>query len=247
MKILVCISKTPDTTAKIAFTDNNTKFAQDGVQWIINPYDEWYALVRAIEVKEKDPSVVIHLVTVGPADADPIIRKALALGGDEAIRVNADSHDSYYIASQIAEVAKQGAYDLVFTGKETIDYNGSSIGGMVAELLNQPYVSLATKFDLNGTVATINREIEGGEETCEVSLPVVVSCQKGMAEQRIPNMKGIMGARTKPLKAVEPVAVDALTSVSSFELPPAKAGVKLVDPENVGELVRLLHEEAKVI
>ncbi|TWI80500.1 electron transfer flavoprotein beta subunit [Lacibacter cauensis] len=247
MKILVCISKTPDTTAKIAFTDNNTKFAQDGVQWIINPYDEWYALVRAIELKEKDPSVIIHLVTVGTADADPIIRKALALGGDEAIRVNADSNDSYYIAAQIAEVAKQGAYDLVFTGKETIDYNGSAIGGMVAELLDQPYVSLATKFDLNGTVAIINREIEGGEETCEVSLPVVVSCQKGMAEQRIPNMKGIMGARTKPLKAVEPVAADALTSVASFELPPAKAGVKLVDAENAGELIKLLHDEAKVI
>ena len=247
MKILVCISKTPDTTAKIAFTDNNTKFAQDGVQWIINPYDEWYALVRAIELKEKDPSVVIHLVTVGTADADPIIRKALALGGDEAIRVNADNNDSYYIAAQIAEVAKQGAYDLVFTGKETIDYNGSAIGGMVAELLDQPYVSLATKFDLNGTVATINREIEGGEETCEVNLPVVVSCQKGMAEQRIPNMKGIMGARTKPLKAVEPVAADALTSVASFELPPAKAGVKLVDAENAGELIKLLHDEAKVI
>ncbi|XVJ65344.1 MAG: electron transfer flavoprotein subunit beta/FixA family protein [Lacibacter sp.] len=246
MKILVCISKTPDTTAKIAFTDNNTKFAQDGVQWIINPYDEWYALVRAIELKEKDASTVIHLVTVGGADTEPIIRKALALGGDEAIRVNTDSADSFTIATQIAEVAKSGGYDLIFTGKETIDYNGSSIGGMVAELLDMPYVSLATKFDLNGTTATINREIEGGEETCEVSLPVVVSCQKGMAEQRIPNMKGIMGARTKPLKVVEPAAVDALTSVASFELPPAKAGVKLVDAENVGELIRLLHEEAKV-
>jgi electron transfer flavoprotein beta subunit len=246
MKILVCISKTPDTTAKIAFTDNNTKFVQDGVQWIINPYDEWYALVRAIELKEKDASTVIHLVNVGGADAEPIIRKALALGGDEAIRVNADSHDSFTIASQIAEVAKQGSYDLIFTGKETIDYNGSSIGGMVAELLDMPYVSLATKFDLNGTTATINREIEGGEETCEVSFPVVVSCQKGVAEQRIPNMKGIMSARTKPLKVVEPAAVDALTVVASFELPPAKAGVKLVDAENVGELVRLLHEEAKV-
>jgi electron transfer flavoprotein beta subunit len=246
MKILVCISKTPDTTAKIAFTDNNTKFAQDGVQWIINPYDEWYALVRAIELKEKDASTVIHLVTAGGADTEPIIRKALALGGDEAIRVNTDSADSFTIATQIAEVAKSGGYDLIFTGKETIDYNGSSIGGMVAELLDMPYVSLATKFDLNGTTATINREIEGGEETCEVNLPVVVSCQKGMAEQRIPNMKGIMGARTKPLKVVEPAAVDALTSVASFELPPAKAGVKLVDAENVGELVRLLHEEAKV-
>ena len=247
MKILVCISKTPDTTAKIAFTDNNTKFVQDGVQWIINPYDEWYALVRAIELKEKDPAAVIHLVTVGAADTEPIIRKALALGGDEAIRVNADSHDSFYIASQIAEIAKQGAYDLVFTGKETIDYNGSSIGGMVAELLDQPYVSLATKFELNGTIATIEREIEGGEETCEVNLPVVVSCQKGMAEQRIPNMRGIMGARTKPLKVVESVAVEALTGIASFQLPPAKSGVKLVDPENVSELIRLLHEEAKAI
>ena len=247
MKILVCISKTPDTTAKIAFADNNTKFAADGVQWIINPYDEWYALVRAIELKEADPSTVIHLVTVGSADCDPIIRKALALGGDEAIRVNADSHDSFYIASQIAEVAKQGSYDLIFTGKETIDYNGSSIGGMVAELLDLPYVSYAAKFNLEGTTAIVVREIEGGEETNKVALPLVVSCQKGMAEQRIPNMKGIMGARSKPLKAVDPVAVDALTSIASFELPPAKAGVKLVSADHPEELVRLLHEEAKVI
>lgn len=246
MKILVCISKTPDTTAKIAFTQNNTKFAADGVQWIINPYDEWYALVRAIELKEKDPSTILHLVTVGTADVEPIIRKALALGGDEAIRVNADSADSFYIASQIAEVARQGGYDCIFTGKETIDYNGSSIGGMVAELLDWPYISLAVKFDLNGATATVVRETEGGEETDEVALPVVVSCQKGMAEQRIPNMKGIMGARTKPLKAVEPVVAEALTSIVSFELPPAKAGVKLVPADNPEELVRLLHEEAKV-
>ena len=245
MKILVCVSKTPDTTAKIAFTDNNTKFDVNGVQWIINPYDEWYALVRAIELKEADASTIIHLVTVGAADAEPIIRKALALGGDEAIRVNADSHDSFYIAAQIAEVAKQGSYDLVFTGKETIDYNGSSIGGMVAELLDLPYISLATKFELAGTTATVTREIEGGEEVNEASLPLVVSATKGMAEARIPNMRGIMAARTKPLKVVEPAAVEALTSVSGFGLPPAKAGVKLVDAENVEELVRLLHEEAK--
>lgn len=245
MKILVCISKTPDTTAKIAFTDNNTKFDVNGVQWIINPYDEWYALVRAIELKEADASTIIHLITVGMADVDPIIRKALALGGDEAIRVNVESQDSFYIASQIAEVAKQGGYDLIFTGKETIDYNGSSIGGMVSELMDLPYVVLASKFEISGTKATITREIEGGEEVCEVELPLVVSCQKGMAEQRIPNMKGIMGARTKPLKVVEPVAVDALTSVVGFELPLAKAGVKLVPADNVEELVRLLHEEAK--
>jgi electron transfer flavoprotein beta subunit len=246
MKILVCISKTPDTTAKIAFANNNTTFSGDGVQWIINPYDEWYSLVRAIELKEKDASTVIHLVTVGGADTDPIIRKALAIGGDEAIRVNLESQDPYSIAVQIAEVAKQGAYDLVFTGKETIDYNGSAIGGMVAELLDLPYISLATQFELSGTTATVTREIEGGEETDEASLPLVVSCQKGVAEQRIPNMKGIMSARTKPLKVVEPVATQPLTAIVSFELPPAKAGVKLVPADQPEELVRLLHEEARV-
>jgi electron transfer flavoprotein beta subunit len=247
MKILVCISKTPDTTAKIAFANNNTKFAADGVQWIINPYDEWYALVRAIELKEADPSTVLHLVNVGTADSEPIIRKALALGGDEAIRVNSDNSDSYNIASQIAAIAKEGNYDLVFTGKETIDYNGSSIGGMVAELLDLPYVSHAIKFDLEAGKAVVVREIEGGEETDKVALPAVVSCQKGMAEQRIPNMKGIMSARTKPLKVTEPVAADSLTSVVTFDLPPAKAGVKLVSADQPEELVRLLHKEARVI
>lgn len=247
MKILVCVSKTPDTTSKIAFANGNTKFDEAGVQWIINPYDEWYALVRAIELKEKDAATTIHLVTVGGADAEPVIRKALALGGDEAIRVNADSQDSFYIASQIAAIAKDGAYDLIFTGKETIDYNGSAVGALVAGLLDLPYVSLATKFELEGGNAVVTREIEGGEEVNSVALPVVVSCQKGVAEQRIPNMRGIMAARTKPLKVVEAAAADTLTNVASFELPPAKAGVKLVAADNVAELVRLLHEEAKVI
>lgn len=247
MKILVCISKTPDTTSKIAFKDNNTKFDEAGVQWIINPYDEWYALVKAIELKEKDASAALHLITVGGSDAEPIIRKALALGGDEAIRVNAQSDDRYFIAAQIAEVAKQGGYDIIFTGKETIDFNSSSVGGMVAELLDMPYISLATKFELNGTTATVNREIEGGEEVNEVALPAVISCQKGVAEQRIPNMRGIMAARTKPLKVVEPAAIDQLTNVVGYETPPPKAGVKLVPADNVAELVRLLHEEAKAI
>jgi len=247
MKILVCISKTPDTTAKIAFTDNNTKFAEAGVQWIINPYDEWYALVRAIELKEADASTIIHLVTVGGADADPIIRKALALGGDEAIRINTEPTDTYVVAAQIAEVAKSGGYDLIFTGKETIDYNNGALGGMLAEMLDLPYIALASNFQLSGTTATIKREVQGGEETVEVALPVVVSCQKGMAEARIPNMRGIMAARTKPLKVVEPVSVEPLTTVAEFQLPPAKAGVKLVAADNVEELVRLLHEEARVI
>lgn len=247
MKILVCICKSPDTTAKIAFKDNNTKFASEGVQWIINPYDEWYALVRAIELKEADPSAVLHLVTVGLEDAEPIIRKAFALGGDEAIRVHSDKGDSYFIAAQIAAVAKAGAYDLIFTGKETIDFNGSSIGAMVAAFLDQPYISLATHFTLEGSHALITREIEGGEEINKVQLPVVVSCQKGMAEQRIPNMKGIMSSRSKTIHVKEPEAADTLTSVVSFELPPPKAGVKLVSADNPAELIRLLREEAKVI
>ena len=247
MKVLVCISKTPDTTAKIAFTEGNTKFDENGVQWIINPYDEWYSLVRAIELKEQDPTTIIHLVTVGEADSEPIIRKALALGGDEAIRVNINSNDSFVIAAQIANIAKEGAYDLIFTGKETIDYNSACIGSMLSALLDMPFVSSANHFELSGNTATLKREIEGGEETCELSLPAVISCQKGMAEQRIPNMRGIMAARTKPLKIVEPTTVSATTTIKNFELPPAKSGVKLVDANSMDELVRLLKEEAKVI
>ena len=162
MKVLVCISKTPDTTAKIAFTEGNTKFDENGVQWIINPYDEWYSLVRAIELKEKDANVVIHLVTVGAADAEPIIRKALALGGDEAIRVNNSSNDSMVVAQEIAAIAKEGAYDLILTGKETIDYNSASIGSMLCALLDQNYIAAATKLEIEGTKATVTREIDGG-------------------------------------------------------------------------------------
>ncbi|MEY4058374.1 MAG: hypothetical protein RLZ50_1586 [Bacteroidota bacterium] len=247
MNILVCISKTPDTTAKIAFTEGNTKFDENGVQWIINPYDEWYSLVRAIEIKEKDPTTNIHLITVGGPEAEPIIRKALALGGDEAIRVNINSNDSYVIAQQIAAIAKQGSYDLIMTGKETIDYNSACIGSMLSAILDLPYISLANHLEVNGNTATIQREIEGGEETNEVILPMIISCQKGMAEQRIPNMRGIMAARTKPLKVVEPLATNAHTSIKEFSLPPSKTGVKLIAPDQMDELVKLLKEEAKVI
>jgi electron transfer flavoprotein beta subunit len=247
MKILVCISKTPDTTAKIAFTDNNTKFSGDGVQWIINPYDEWYALVRAIELKEADPTVSIHLITAGGADCEPIIRKALALGGDEAFRINTEENDSFAIAMEIGHFAKEGGYDLIFTGKETIDYNSASIGGMISAALDLPFISHATKFQIEQNKALVTREIEGGEETLSSSLPLIVSCQKGMAEQRIPNMKGIMGARSKSLKTIESQNTGALTSIASFSLPPAKAGVKLISPEQPEELIRLLQEEAKAI
>ena len=247
MNILVCISKAPDTTSKIAFTNGNTQFDENGVQYIVNPYDEWYSLVRAIEIKEKDPTTNIHLITVGGPEAEPIIRKALALGGDEAIRVNSNSNDSYVIAQQIAAIAKQGAYDLIMTGKETIDYNSACIGSMLSAILDLPYVSLANHLEVNGNTATIQREIEGGEETNEVILPMIISCQKGMAEQRIPNMRGIMAARSKPLKVLEPIEASATTSIKKFDIPVAKSGVKLVDPANMDELVRLLKEEAKVI
>ncbi|MCE2834888.1 MAG: electron transfer flavoprotein subunit beta/FixA family protein [Chitinophagaceae bacterium] len=247
MKILVCISRTPDTTAKIAFGDNNTKFVTDGVQWIINPYDEWYALVRAIMLKERDASTTIHLITVGGADVEPIIRKALALGGDEAFRVDMEPMDSYQVAVQIAQIAREGQYDLILTGKETIDSNGSAVGAMVAELLDMDMVSLATALEFEGSSAIVTREIEGGEEVAEIPLPLVISCQKGMAEARIPNMRGIMAARTKPLKVVPPVEVAPLTGLVSYTLPPARSGVRLVPADQPEELVRLLHEEARII
>lgn len=247
MKILVCISKTPDTTAKITFTDNNTKFNEQGVQFIINPSDEWYALVRALELKEKLGGTVT-LMSVGGTDYDPIIRKALALGADDAVRVNAENNDSYYVAFQIANFAKEGSYDLIMTGKETIDYNGAGVGGLIAGMLDLPFISLATRLETEGNgEAEFRREIEGGEEICSVKLPAVVSTMKGMAEQRIPNMRGIMAARTKPLKVLEPVEAEKLTEIISFELPVAKTGIKMIEPDNMEELVRLLHEEAKVI
>lgn len=247
MKILVCITKTADTTAKISFTENSTKFAEAGVQWIINPYDEWYALVRAIEIKEKLPATVIHLISVGGSDYDPILRKALALGGDEAIRIQAQPEDSFAVAKEIAAVAKEGGYDLILTGRETIDYNGAAVGAMLAELLDMPYIGMATRLELSGAEAVVHREVEGGEEVLESTLPLVLGCQKGMAEQRIPNMKGIMGARSKPLRVVEPAGVAAATAVRRFDTPPPKAGVRLVPADNPAELIRLLREEAKVI
>ncbi|MFT4204792.1 MAG: electron transfer flavoprotein subunit beta/FixA family protein [Chitinophagaceae bacterium] len=247
MKILVTISKTPDTTSKVAFTDNNTQYDTTGVQWIINPYDEWYSLVKAVELKEKDPSTTIHIITVGDASNDAILRKALSIGGDEAIRVNKVAAEPFDIAAQLAQVAKDGGYDLIFTGKESIDYNAASVGALLAEMLDLPFVPLSTKLDINGSSATIAREIEGGEETDEIALPFVIGTTKGMAEQRIPNMRGIMAARSKPLKVVEPVATETQVQVVSYELPPAKSGVKLFEPGHEAELVKVLHEKEKVI
>lgn len=246
MKILVCISKSPDTTSKIAFTNGNTQFDENGVQYIVNPYDEWYALVRGLELKETLGGN-LTIVMVGNAADEAIMRKALAIGADDAVRIDAEPKDAYYTAVQIAEYAKTNGFDLVLTGKETINYNGSQVGGMIAEAMDLPFVSLATKLDINGTTARMEQEIIGGLQVVEAGLPLVVSCAKGMAEQRIPNMRGIMAARTKPLQVVAPAAVEDLTGYIEYGLPAAKSAVKIIDPSNMDELVALLHNEAKVI
>ena len=247
MKFLVCISLVPDTTTKISFVDGDTKFNNDKVQWILNPYDEWYALVRALELKEANGGNVT-VVNVGGADNDQVIRKALAIGADDAIRIDVTNDvDSFSIASEIAAVAKTGGFDMILLGKETINYNGSNLGGMLAELLDLPFVSYASKLDLAGNTATIERDIEGGKEILSVDVPFVISCSKGMAEARIPNMKGIMGAKTKPLNVVTPQGIASLTSTVKYELPPAKSACKMISPDNVEELVQLLHNEAKMI
>lgn len=246
MKILVCISKAPDTTTKISFTEGDTKFDESGVKYIVNPYDEWYALVRGLELKEAEGGSVTT-VTVGGAEDEATIRKALAIGADDAVRIDAQPEDASQVAAEIAAFAKEGNYDLVLLGKETIDYNGSQVGGMLAEHLDLPFISLAESLDVEGNTATLDKEIVGGVQTVEADLPLVVSCAKGMAEQRIPNMRGIMAARKKPLKVVESTSAAKQTSFEKYALPAPKSEVKLIDPENMDELVELLHNEAKVI
>ncbi len=246
MKLLVCVSKTPETTAKIAFTNDNTEFDTSGVQYIMNPYDEWYALVRALELKEAGGGSVT-IINVGPAANDTVIRKGLAIGADEAVRIDAEPKSALYVARQIAEYARGKNFDAIFLGKETIDYNGSEVGPMLAEYLDMPFISFATKLEMEGNKATIFRNIEGGDEVVEVEAPFVLSAAKGLAEQRIPNMRGIMMAKRKPLEVVEPVPFEDFALAIRYELPPEKGDVKLVEPENMDELVRLLHEEAKAI
>ncbi|MEW6470441.1 MAG: electron transfer flavoprotein subunit beta/FixA family protein [Bacteroidota bacterium] len=244
MKFLVCISNVPDTTSRITFTDNKA-FNASGVQFIINPYDE-IALTRALELKEALGGTVT-VINVGGATTEPNIRKALAIGADDAIRVNAEPTDAYFVATQIAEAAKKNSYDVILTGRESIDYNGAQVAPMLAELLGLPCVTVATKLDIAGSEATVEREIDGGKEVLSVKTPFVLSAQKGMAEPRIPNMRGIMSARTKPLQVMEPAGDARLTESVYYEQPPAKQAVKLIDPNNVEELVNLLHNEAKII
>lgn len=247
MKILVCISSVPDTTSKINFTADKTAFDKNGIQWVINPHDE-FALSRAVQLQASGATVTV--VNVGDAGTEPVIRKALAIGANDAVRVNMEPKDSFSTAKELAAVAQNGGFDLILCGKESIDYNGASVPGMLAQLLNQPFVNAAVGLEVNGSEATAVREIEGGKETISVKLPAVVAGQKGLVDEKeliIPNMRGIMTARTKPLSVVEPTSSEVKVAPVSFDAVPPRAAVKLVSPDNLDELVRLLHEEAKVI
>jgi len=249
MKILVCISNVPDTTTKIRFTDSNTAFDTAGVQWIINPWDE-LALTRALELKEASGGAIetITVINVGPQGSEPTIRKALAIGADDAVRIDADPADAYAVASDLSAYLKDNPYDIILCGIDSSDYNGSLVGGMLAEFLDMPSVSSVSNLDIEGGNIKLNREIDGGSEVLATTVPFVAVVQKGIAlEPRIPSMRGIMMARKKPLNVVPAAGEGALTEFVSYDLPPAKAACKMVDAENVKELVDLLHNEAKVI
>lgn len=245
MKILVCITHVPDTTSKISFVEDNQKFNKAGVQFIIGPYDD-YALARAVELKEQSGGT-ITVLNVGLAETEPTIRKALAIGADEAVRINQEPTDSFQVASLIAEYAKDKSFDAVLMGRESIDFNGGLVHGLVAEMLDLPCVSPVMKLEIDGNTATMNKEIEGGKQTVEVNLPFVAGCQEPISEWKIPNMRGIMSARTKPLEVIEPDADQSKSTLLKFSLPPEKGDCKMIDADNVEELVNLLKNEAKVI
>jgi electron transfer flavoprotein beta subunit len=249
MKILVCISNVPDTTTKVKFIEENKKLDVTGIQWVINPWDE-LSLTRALELKDDSTNGItsVTVAHVGTAASEPTIRKALAIGADEAIRINTDPKDAYYVAAQLAEVIKNEKFDIIFCGIESSDYNGSNVGGMIAEFLGIPSVSAVSGLKFEGGQALINREIDGGREIVSVPVPFVAIVQKGIAkEPRIAAMRGIMMARTKPIKLVEPSNIDALTEIVNYEMPKPRAACKFVDPENPKELVEILQNEAKVI
>jgi len=248
MKILVCISHVPDTTSKINFTEDDTKFDTNGIQYVINPHDE-YALTRAVWFKEKQ-GASITVVTVGNQSVEPTLRKTLAIGADDAIRIDAEPKDALYVAQQLAEVVKNGEYDLVIAGKESLDYNGGMVPGFLAASLNYNFVNACIGIEVDGNNVNLNREIDGGHEELTTTLPLVIGGQKGLVEEkdlRIPNMRGIMMARKKPLTVVAAADSEVSSKTLSFEKPPVRGACKLVDADNVDELINLLHNEAKVI
>lgn len=248
MKILVCISHVPDTTSKINFTDGDTKFDTSGVQFIINPNDE-FGLTRAMWFKEKQ-GATIDVVTVGEKEVEPTIRKALAIGADAAFRVNTSPTDGFQVAQELANVAMQGKYDLIIAGRESIDYNGGMVPGMLAKLLGANFINTCVGLEIDGDKATATREIDGGKETITATLPLVIGGQKGLVEEsdlKIPNMRGIMMARKKPLNVIEPVATEKYSEAKRFAKPAPRGEVKLVNADNIDELINLLHNEAKAI
>lgn len=248
MKILVCISHVPDTTSKINFVNGDSEFDTNGVQFVINPNDE-FGLTRAVWFQEQQGATVT-VVNVGGPDTEPTLRKALAIGANEAIRVNAVPSDGFFVAKQLAEVAKNGQYDLIICGKESLDYNGGMVPGMVASLLDYNFVNACIEIKVDGSNTTVIREIDGGKETISASLPLVIGGQKGLVEEkdlRIPNMRGIMTARTKALTVLEPTEANINTKAVKFEKPAPKSAVKLISADNLDELINLLHNEAKVI
>jgi electron transfer flavoprotein beta subunit len=249
MKVLVCISQVPDTTTKVKFIDGNKKLDTTGIQWIINPWDE-LSLTRALELKD-DPATGVKSVTVahvGLASAEPTIRKCLAIGADDAIRVNVEPADAFYVAAQLAEVVKNEKFDMILCGIESSDHNESAVGGMLAELLDCPSVSAVSGISISGGQASISREIDGGREIVTVPNPFVAVVQKGIAkEPRIAAMRGIMMARSKPIKVVEPVNADTYTEVTGFELPKPGAACRFIDPEDPKQLISILQNEVKVI
>ena len=248
MKILVCISHVPDTTSKINFTNSESEFDTNGVQFVINPNDE-FGLTRAIWFQEQQGANVT-VVNVGGPETEPTLRKALAIGANEAIRVNAAPTDGFFVAKQLAEVIKAGGYDLVIAGKESLDYNGGMVPGMLAGLLGYNFVNSCIELTVEGTAVKASREIDGGKEIVATALPLIIGCQKGVVEEkdlRIPNMRGIMTARTKALTVLEPVSASSETKSVKFEKPAPKSAVKLINADNLDELINLLHNEAKVI
>jgi electron transfer flavoprotein beta subunit len=245
MKFLVCISSVPDTTAKINFSDDKKQLITAGVTFILNPYDE-YALSKAIDLATADNSTVT-VINVGDASTEPVIRKALAIGANDAVRINSIPRDSYFVAKQIAEYVRKNPFDIILCGRESSDTNGSSMPVMLAEMLDMPCILFAKTLKVEGSTATLDCEIEGGKEVITTSLPFVAGSSEGMAEWKIPNMRGIMSARTKPLAVVEPVSVDSKVKVISYDKPSPRSAVKMIPSDQAGKLFELLREEKKII
>ncbi len=249
MKILLLMSSVPDTTSKINFTDNDTKFDENGIQFVINPHDE-FGLTKAMQLKEKHGGELVVL-NVGTAKTEPVIRKTLAIGADRAVRIDINPTDSHFAATQIAEYIKQNNdFDLIIAGRESLDYSGGMAHGLVAAMTNKTFVNAVIGLDIDGANATIAREIEGGKEMIEAALPIIIGGQKGLVKEeelRIPNMRGIMMARKKPLEVIPAFEAEVKSKVQKFEKPPSKGAIKLVDADNLDELINLLHNEAKVI